>query len=462
MLYTFKGGIHIKEYKLTAAEPVQRLPAPARVRIPLSQHIGAPCTPTVSVGDTVDKGQMIGDVAQGLGCPVHATVSGRVSAIEEVFTPAGRKMRRIVIENDGEDRLCPDIAPLGRPVCDITPQECVEAVRLAGVSGMGGATFPTYAKISSALGKVDKLIINCAECEPFITADHRLMLEEPRSVINGAELLASVFGTEGAMIAIENNKLDAAQALRDALGENGNIHIKIMKTKYPQGDERQLIYALTGKELPAGKLPSDLGCVIFNVETCVNIYRAVNERMPLIERIVTVSGDCVSAPKNVLAPIGTSISELISFCGGFKRKPEKLIIGGPMMGVAQWDPDTPVTKGTNAVLAFSEELCGKADMRYACLHCGKCIRDCPMHLMPLYLAQYASIHDYVMCEKFSIMSCVECGSCTYVCPGKVPIVQLIRMGKARIREEAAAAAAAKQASELRPAEKETEKKPVRQ
>lgn len=453
--YSFKGGIHMEEYKLTASEPIQKLPAPARVRVPLSQHIGAPCTPTVEVGDTVDKGQIIGVVAQGLGCPVHATVSGKVTAIEEVFTPAARKVRRIVIDNDGEDRLFPEISEgrgRGRGAgnaggIDVTPEECIEAVRLAGISGMGGATFPTYAKISSALGKADKLIINCAECEPFITADHRMMLEYPHAVIDGTRLLMRVFGLDCAMIAIEDNKPDAAELLAHTLGDDSKIQIKLMKTKYPQGDERQLIYALTGQELAPGKLPADLGCVIFNVETCVNIYRAVTERMPLIERIVTVSGDCISAPKNVLVPIGTSISELITFCGGFKQKPAKLVMGGPMMGVAQWDINAPVTKGTNAVLALSEKFadnCG-ADS-YACLHCGKCVKGCPMHLMPLYLAQYAAVQDYEMCGKFNIMNCVECGSCSYICPGKVPIVQFIRMTKAKIREEAAAAAAAKAAS----------------
>lgn len=436
----------MEEYKLTASEPVQKLPAPSRVRIPLSQHIGAPCTPTVSVGDTVDKGQIIGEVTQGLGCPVHATVSGKVSEIEEVFTPSARKVRRIVIDNDGEDRLHADIAPTGKPVADMTPEECVEAVRLAGISGMGGATFPTYAKISSALGKVSTLIINCAECEPFITADHRMMLESPGEVIDGTKLLMQIFGLKSAVIAIEDNKPDAAEALSYTLGQDRAIQIRLMATKYPQGDERQLIYALTGQELPAGKLPADLGCVIFNVETCINIFRAVTKRMPLIERVVTVSGDCINAPKNVLAPIGTSVSELIAFCGGFKERPAKLIMGGPMMGVAQWDVNTPVTKGTNAVLALSDRFAEPPDAGYACLHCGKCIKGCPMHLMPLYLAQYAALQDYEMCEKFNIMSCVECGSCSYICPGKVPIVQFIRMTKAKIKEEAAAAAAAKQAS----------------
>ena len=330
----------------------------------------------------------------------------------------------------------------------------MEAVRLAGISGMGGATFPTYAKIASALGKVNRIILNCAECEPFVTADHRLVLENPKKIILGLKLLMKVFGLETGMIAVENNKMDAVEALKKELGGDTSIEIKVMKTKYPQGDERQLIYALTGQELKAGKLPADLGCVIFNVETCYNIYRALDEGMPLIERIVTVTGDAVTTPKNILAPLGAPMSELIDFCGGFKSKPAKIVMGGPMMGVAQWDINAPVTKGTNGILAFSEKFAPKAKDPYACLHCGKCVSVCPMHLMPLYLAQFAKKVDYEMCEKFGIMSCVECGSCAYVCPGHVPIVQFVRMTKAKINEEKRAKAAAKAASAAKAEAKE--------
>lgn len=443
--YTFRGGIRMNEYKLTAGSPIEKMPAPPKVYVPLSQHIGAPCTPTVKVGDTVDKGQVIGDVPQGLGCPVHATVSGKVTAIEEVLTPSGRKVRRVVIENDGEERLSPDIAKESRTAA-VDADSCIEAVRLAGISGMGGATFPTYAKISSALGKVSNIIINCAECEPFITADHRMLLESPRETLDGLHILMSVFGLDTGIIAIEDNKPDAAEALRRELGDDRSIELRVLKTKYPQGDERQLIYALTGTELPAGKLPADVGCVIFNAETCYNVSRAVRHSMPLIERVVTVSGDCIKTPKNVLAPLGTPISELIAFCGGLTEKPRKLVMGGPMMGFAQWDIDTPITKGTNAVLALSDRLTRDFDPTYACIHCGRCVSACPMHLMPLYLAQFAAEGDHAMCESFHIMSCVECGSCAYTCPGAVPIVQFIRMTKAKINEEKRARQAAIAAS----------------
>lgn len=458
MAYTFRGGVHIDDCKYTASEAIQKLPSPKRVTVPLSQHIGAPCSPTVKVGDTVDKGQIIGTVEQGLGCPVHATVSGKIAAIDEVWTPSGRKVRRIVIENDGEERLCPDIKPGRLDIDNVTPEQCIEAVRLAGISGMGGATFPTYAKISSAIGKVEHLIINCAECEPYITADHRLMLEDTETVIKGLKLLMRVFGLKSGTVAVENNKMDAVEALKRASGGDEAIKIKVLKTKYPQGDERQIIYALTGKELRAGKLPADLGCVIFNVETCCNIYRAVNEGMPLIERVVTVSGDAVSTPKNILSPLGAPMSELIEFCGGFKEKPAKIVMGGPMMGVAQWDINAPVTKGTNGILAFTERTARRYKDPYACLHCGKCVSVCPMHLMPLYLAQFAKNSDHEKCEKFGIMSCVECGSCAYVCPGHVPIVQFVRMTKAKINEEKRARAAALAASSAKTEAKEEKTK----
>ncbi len=435
MASTFRGGIHIPEYKITASFATEALPAPKRVSIPLSQHIGVPCSATVKIGDKVDRGQIIGTVEKGLGCPVHASVSGTISAITSVFTPAGRKIETVVIDNDGENRLCPDIKPLQKDISKVTPEECIEAVRLAGISGMGGATFPTYAKITSALGKVDNIIINCAECEPFITANHRLMLEQPERLVRGLKLLMHVFGLEKGVIAIENNKMDAVQALRKTVGDDSSIEIKIMKTKYPQGDERQLIYALYGIELKTGKLPADVGCVVFNAETCCNIYRAVAEGMPLIDRIVTVTGDCIRNPKNVLAPLGTPISELIEYCGGLTESPDRLVTGGPMMGFSIWDADTPISKGTSAVLALSKSFENSQKTPYTCLHCGKCLTVCPMHLMPLYIAQYSKVRNFKECEKFNALSCVECGSCAYTCPGKVPLVQLIRIAKLTINEE---------------------------
>ncbi len=433
---TFRGGIHIPEYKITAPLETEILPAPETVYIPLSQHIGVPCTAVVKPGDSVFKGQVIGVVENALGCPVHSSVSGIVKQITSFTAPNGKSIEAIVIENDGENRLSPDIKPIENDIDKVSAEECIEAVRLAGISGMGGATFPTYAKISSALGKVSNIIINCAECEPFITANHRLMLEQPEKLVKGLKLLMRIFSVDKGVIAVEKNKLDAVAVLRDVIGDDSSIEIKIMRTKYPQGDERQLIYALYGIELKAGKLPADVGCVVFNTETCYNIYRAVAEGMPLIERIVTVTGDCIKNPKNLLVPLGTPISKLMEYCGGFTEEPSEIVSGGPMMGTALWNPDTPVSKGTNAVLALSKNIrnTGKGSS-FSCLHCGKCLTVCPMHLMPLYIAKYSAAGDFKECEKYNALSCVECGSCTYACPGKVPIVQLIRTAKQTINEE---------------------------
>lgn len=438
MAYTFSGGIHVEEYKNTRKCRIETLPPPAVVTIPLSQHIGAPAAACVNVGDTVTLGQKIGDVAEGmLGCPVHSSVSGTVKEIVKKTLPAGSVVDHVVIENDMLDTPCPDIHPTEKRLADVTPEEIVNVVREAGIVGMGGAAFPAYAKINSALGKVDKIIVNCAECEPFITANHRLLLEHGASVINGVKILLKALGVRVAFIAVEDNKMDAVQKLEELLGDSRMISVKVMKTKYPQGDERQLIYALTGQEIPAGKLPADVGCVIFNAETCAAIYKAFSTGMPSVSRVVTVDGDCIRRPKNLLVPVGTSASELIAFCGGLCRPPKKLVSGGPMMGMAQWDPEMPVTKSTSAVLVFSSRFGRKNVAKPACIRCGRCVSHCPMHLMPMYIAQFSQKGDLKRAEEYGAMSCVECGSCSYNCPGGVEIVQHIRVAKAAIKTEKA-------------------------
>lgn len=434
MFYTFKGGTRVREYKNTRALAVVDLPAPPVVEIPLSQHIGVPCTPTVSAGDRVLRGQLIGEVPAGLGCPVHSSVSGTVKAISSRVGVQGRPVPTIIIENDGEGTLSPDVVPFSKRLGDTSPEEIVDVIRRAGISGMGGATFPTWAKLSGAIGKVNRLIINCAECEPFITVNHRLMLEHPEELVGGAKILLRALGLPSGDIAIEDNKLNAADRVAAEIGESPLLNIKLMRTKYPQGDERQLIFALTGREVPEGKLPADVGCVVFNAETCSAIYRAFAEGMPLIERCVTVDGDCVREPKNLRVPLGTPVRSLIEFCGGLVRTPFKLINGGPMMGAATWDFDAPVTKGTSAILVFSEEFAAMKD-DFACIRCGRCVKNCPMHLMPVYLAQYAMAGNYDETAKLHVMSCVECGTCSYNCPGNVPIVQYIRVAKGAVRSK---------------------------
>lgn len=450
MAYTFRGGTHVTEHKHTQHQQIECMPLPTRVSIPLSQHIGAPCQPLVKVGDHVWRGQCIGDVESGLGCPVHASVSGTVTAIETRSDANARPIVHIIIENDGEMALDPAITPCQKKLSETSTEEIVDIIRRAGIAGMGGATFPTYAKIQSALGKVERLIINCAECEPYITANHRLLLENPAAVINGAKILLKAFGLRMADIAIEDNKLDAINKIEQMVAGSALIRVRVLKTKYPQGDERQLIYALTGKALPAGKLPADVGCVVFNAETCAAIFSAFAYGMPLIERIVTVDGDCVKEPKNLLVPIGTPALEVIEACGGLRRAPKKVIFGGPMMGAAQWDIEAPVTKGTSAILVFSPKMARQSRLPEACIHCGRCVQNCPMRLMPNYLALYAKAGRLAEAEEFGALSCVECGTCSYNCPGQMQIVQFIRVAKGAINAEKAAARARAEAAQIAP------------
>lgn len=430
MAYTFLGGIHLDERKNTAGMAAELYADPKQVAIPMLQHIGAPCKPLVSVGDTVTVGQCIGENNDALCCSVHASVSGKVVALEERRGITGAAITHAVIENDFNYTVCPDLEGIKVPLERLSSDEIIERIRAAGVVGMGGATFPAYAKIKSALGKVKHLIINCAECEPYITANHRLMLEQPEVVIKGIKILIHALGVRRAVIAIEDNKPDVIKLLESKIEDKALISIKVLKTKYPQGDERQIIYALYGKEIPTGKLPADVGCVLFNPETVACVYRALSSGMPVVQKRVTVDGDAIKKPRNLIVPIGTSFADIAEFCGGTKKKFARLISGGPMMGQAQWSLDYCVTKGTGALLFLSDmkEEIGQ------CIRCGRCVRACQMHLMPALLAAYSEKEKYEECDKLGALSCVECGCCTYVCPGKVPIVQYIRNAKGAINE----------------------------
>ncbi|MCL2096181.1 MAG: electron transport complex subunit RsxC [Oscillospiraceae bacterium] len=443
MALTFRGGVDVEDRKNARKSPIEIFPPPKFVYIPMSQHIGAHAAPFVKAGDTVDKGQMIaGNNTAALSCPIHSSVSGKVVSIEKRTLSTGALTEFIVIENDFQDRFHVSVKPFGKKINDTTPEEVIEIIKNAGIVGMGGAMFPTHAKIKSALNKVTTLIVNCAECEPYITANHRLMLERPEMIINGVKILLKTLGLKLGYIAVEDNKLNAADSLTAAAAKSKMIEIKILKTKYPQGDERQLIYALTGKELPSGKFPTDCGYVVFNPETCAAICAAFVSGMPMIERIVTVDGDCVMNPKNLVVPIGVPVTEVIEYCG-LKKQPKKIIKNGPMMGLAVFDYKNPVTKGTAALLAFSEDRPDKGTSE--CIRCGKCVSGCQMRLYPSYLALFSQNEDLDKCEKYGVFSCVECGCCTYICPAKVPIVQHIRKAKGRIsekhrREEAKASA----------------------
>ena len=432
MALTFRGGVHIGDKKNARKSPIEIFPAPGFVHIPLSQHIGGHARPLVAPGDIVDKGQMIAQNDSGFSCPVHSSVSGKVVSVEKHMLTTGAKTDFITVENDFEDRFHVSVRPFGKKINETTPAEIIEVIRQAGIAGMGGAMFPTYAKVKSALHKVTALIVNCAECEPYLTGNYRLMLERPEMIINGMKILLKTLGLKTGYVAIEDDKLRAADRITETAAKSKMVEIKILKTKYPQGDERQLIYALTGKELPAGKLPADYGCVVFNAETCAAVCDAFISGMPLIERVLTVDGDCVINPKNLKVPIGTPVSAVIEYCG-LKKEPKKIVKGGPMMGLAVFDMQNPVTKGTTGILAFSEKHI--YEQHSECIRCGKCVSGCPMRLFPSYLASFAKKGDLAMCEKYDVFSCVECGCCTYICPAGTPIVQHIKTAKGRITEK---------------------------
>lgn len=433
LAFTFHGGIHPDyQKKRTADLPIVQMPAPARIIMPLIQHIGAVCEPLVGVGDTVTVGQKIADSSAYMSCPVHSSVSGVVTAIEDCWHSSGIKRPAIVIENDGKDTRHPDyIAPENVDFSTWTSDQIILAAREAGITGMGGAGFPLHVKLKTALEKkVNTILINGAECEPYITADHRAMLEYPRKIIAGIQVFMQCLGCSEAIVGIENNKPDAIRQMRQA-AQGTSIRIAVLKTKYPQGGEKQLIYAITGRKVPPGKLPMDVGCAVFNVDTCASVYRAIAKGRPLIKRVVTVSGSAVREAKNLLVRIGTPYQDLFEFCGGFVREPYKVICGGPMMGSAQHHLDTPVMKSTSALLAFAGGEEQFADNQ-VCIHCGRCVSACPMNLMPNYINRASRADDMEQCKKLHVMDCIECGCCAYVCPAKLYLVQTMRMCKAKI------------------------------
>lgn len=456
MVYTFRGGIHPGPHSdpgykaATNTKPIEAMPAPDQVILPVSMHIGAPAKPIVKVGDTVDMGQPIAEAGGFVSAPVHATVSGKVIAVEPRLHQNGSKVMSIVIENDKEDRLHESVHPYD--FASMTNEERIECIRSAGMVGHGGATFPTHVKIQSGIGKCDTIIVNGAECEPYITSDHRLLLERPEEVVGGLKMLADIMGVQNAIIAIEENKTDTFPKIEELIKDDNRLKLYPLKCKYPQGAEKQLINACTGREVPSGKLPADAGCAVFNVDTTGAIYRRFTTGMPVVRRVVTVSGSAIANPKNLESRIGTPIEKLIDVCGGFKEAPNKLLAGGPMMGVAQFSLEVPVMKGTNAFLAF----CGEEDKRVEepnCIRCGKCINACPMHLMPMMMNAYGNAGDYDKCVELGAMDCIECGSCAYVCPARIQLVQRFRLTKLHV-QQARAAAKAKADAEKAKAEAE--------
>ena len=437
MAFSFFGGVHPDDSKkYTREQAVQPFPEPDTLVVSMSQHIGVPCEPLVKKNDYVTKGQKIGDNT-GLCVPVHAPVSGTVKAVEARPHSSGVTVMSVVIENDHQDTLCEDIKPRTQDeVNALTAEELISIIREAGIVGMGGASFPTHVKLSGGIGKVDTIIVNAGECEPYITADDRLCREFPRELISGIRIIMKILGLKEAHIGIENNKPEAIRALKANIADSG-IVVDVLPAKYPQGAEKQIIQAITGRQVPSGGLPVQVGCAVFNAATCKAIHDAVYNGMPLIQRIVTVSGDILMAPKNLLVPVGTSYNDLLEACG-LAENPYKVLSGGPMMGIAQFDLSVPTIKACNAVT-----ILGKRN-RYTvkdphCIRCGKCIDVCSMKLMPVLMYKALYSNDVEEMKSSHLMDCCECGCCAYNCPAGVPLVLAFRSGKQKIRDAAATA-----------------------
>ena len=432
---SFRGGIHPPYHK----ERTKNVPAgvgeePKSVAIPMSLHIGAPCKPTVKRGDYVYLGQKIGEAQGFVSAPIHSSVSGTVKSVGEMPHPNGDNVMSVVIESDGQNSVDPSIKPY-ESYTSYSPKEIIDIIREAGIVGLGGATFPTHVKLSVPPDKnVDCVILNGAECEPYLTADDHLMQMRPDKVVTGLKIAMRAVGVDKGYIGIEDNKPEAIEKIQAAIGTDDNIELVSLATKYPQGAEKQLITAITGREVPSGGLPADAGVVAMNVGTAAQIATTFETGMPLYQRFLTCTGDAVKNPRTLEVKIGVKLQEVIDQCGGFVEEPGKVIMGGPMMGVSQFSTDVSVMKGTSGILCLTKAAAYISEPS-VCIRCGRCVSACPIHLEPLYLASFAEHGRFDKCDDYHILDCIECGSCAFSCPAKRTLVSSIRMGKRQVQAE---------------------------
>jgi electron transport complex protein RnfC len=436
VLGTFRGGIHPPTRKFqTEKKPLEVMPSPGRVLVPLRQHLGAPARATVKAGDHVNAGQCIARGPGFVTTTMHAPISGEVVSIKPQNHPVFYSCEAIEIKSDGKNEWEYGPKRSRDRIEDIPPDEIKTTVTESGIVGLGGAAFPTHVKLSPPPEKkIEVYILNGAECEPYLTGDNRLMQERTADIVLGLRLMMRAIGVDRGIIGVEDNKPDSLRALGKAVAEYPNIKVEKLHTKYPQGAEKNLIRVLTGREIPRGGLPMDVGVGINNVGTALAVAEAVFDGIPLVQRAVTVTGSAIAEPKNLVVRIGTNFQEVIDYCGGFSEPPAKILMGGPMMGIAQYTTDVPTIKGTSGIVALTEDDVAIVESQ-TCIRCGRCVNACPMYLLPSTLGILTERHKFEEAKKLGLLDCVECGCCTYVCPAGRPMVHMFRFAKVELRKE---------------------------